>query len=241
MKILALDTSGGNCSACLLEDDKIVSEFSLSAGVTHSQTLLPIVDTLNQFSNIDISEVDVFACSTGPGSFTGLRIGIATVKGFALSLEKKVIGVPTLLGLAYNIPYFDGLICSVLDAKNNNVYAGIYRYQEGVPVLVGDYITESSDKLIEILEEKMGAFVDMQLAKVMFVGNGAITYREKFVAAFGKQAHFASFSFNRELASSIALVAWNRAKNGDFDDYDTLVPMYLKKSQAERMLEGENA
>ena len=222
-----------------MEDGKIVSEFSLSAGVTHSQTLLPIVDTLNQFSNIDISEIDIFACSTGPGSFTGLRIGIATIKGFALSLEKKVIGIPTLLGLAYNIPYFDGLLCSVLDAKNNNVYAGIYQYQEGVPILVGDYIIESSEQLIEILQEKLSS-LPSQSSKVMFVGSGAITYEEKFTKAFGEKAYFAPLSLDRELASSVALAAFHRANHEDFDDYDTLVPMYLKKSQAERMLEGEN-
>ena len=231
MKILSIDTSGSNCSACIFEDGKIISEFNLSVGITHSQTLLPIIDILNKNANIDISDIDVFACSTGPGSFTGLRIGIATIKGFALSLDKKVIGVPTLYSIANNIPYFDGAICSVLDARNNNVYAAIYDSNLN---MVGEYITDTSDKLIETLKK-------FKVQKIMFVGSGAEVYKEKFTQEFGSNAIFADDSFNRELASSIARVAYKRALNNDFDDCDKLLPMYLKKSQAERMLDGEGS
>ena len=154
MKILAMDTSGPNCSVCILDEEKVICDFNLNTGTTHSQTLLPIVDTLKQFSNVELSDIDVFACGIGPGSFTGLRIGLATVKGFALSINKPVIGVSTLLGLAYNTSIFDGLVCSVLDAKNNNVYAGIFKYEKDKPILVGDYITDDVDTLINILKEK---------------------------------------------------------------------------------------
>ena len=93
MKILALDTSGTNCSVSIIDEDKVIADFNLNTGLTHSQTLMPLIDSMCKFSEIDLKDIDVFACSIGPGSFTGLRIGIATIKGFALSLNKKVIAV----------------------------------------------------------------------------------------------------------------------------------------------------
>ena len=121
MKVLAIDTSGPNCSVAIIDEEKVICDFNLSIGTTHSETLLPMVDEVCKTSKIDLSDVDIFACGIGPGSFTGLRIGIATIKGFALAQNKPVIGVPTLDALANNIAAFDGLICSVLDARNNNV------------------------------------------------------------------------------------------------------------------------
>lgn len=229
MKILALDTSGPNCSACILDENKVICDFNLNTEITHSQNLLPMIDTLKSFSGIDISDIDVFACSVGPGSFTGLRIGIATIKGFALSLNKKVIAVPTLVGLAYNTSNFDGLVCSILDAKNNNVYAGIFRYENGKPILTNDYITDDIDTLINILKEKD--------SKVLFVGDGAVTFHDYLSNALNEKAYFMPIHLNNQLASSIAKAAFDKASLGEFDEYDTLNPMYLKKSQAERMLE----
>lgn len=231
MRILALDTSGTNLSVCVIEEDKVIADFNLCAGMTHSETLLPVIDEILTKSKIDINDIDILACGIGPGSFTGLRIGIATIKGLALSLEKKVIGVPTLLGLAYNIPYFDGMICSMIDAKNNNVYAGIYEYQQNKLVQVGKYYTDSIDELITSLkaEEK----------NIIFVGDGVYAYQEKLRENIGERAKFASFPFNREHAVSIAYEALKRASRNEYDNVDTLNPMYLKKSQAERALETD--
>jgi tRNA threonylcarbamoyladenosine biosynthesis protein TsaB len=231
MKILALDTSGTNCSVCVLDENKVICDFNLSTGTTHSQTLLPMIDTLKKFSNIDLDDIDVLACSIGPGSFTGLRIGIATIKGFALSLNKKVIGVPTLVGLAYNTAYFDGYICSVLDAKNDNVYAGIFKYENGKPILKDNYITDDVSTLIDILKNKND--------KILFVGDGALAFKERFEISLGDKAFFAPIHLNNQLSSSIAKAALDKALLGEFDDYNTLNPLYLKKSQAERMLEQD--
>lgn len=231
MKVLAIDTSGTNCSVCILDEEKVICDFNLSTGTTHSQTLLPMLDTLKKFSHIDLDDIDVLACSIGPGSFTGLRIGIATIKGFALSLNKKVIGVPTLVGLAYNTSFFNGYICSVLDAKNNNVYAGIFKYQNGKPILVDNYITDDVDKLICILKEKND--------NILFVGDGALAFKEKFVESLNEKAFFAPIHLNNQLSSSIAKAALDKAMLNEFDDYNTLDPLYLKKSQAERMLEQD--
>ena len=229
MKILAIDTSGQNCSVAIIDEEKVICDFNLSIGTTHSETLLPMIDEVCKTSKIDLSEVDILACGIGPGSFTGLRIGIATIKGFALAQNKNVIGVPTLDALAYNIANFDGLICSVLDARNNNVYAGIYKYENDKVILQDDYITENLDTLIDILKVKN--------EKVMFVGDGAVSFKEKLKEALNEKALFAPLHLNNQLSSSDAKAALDRALVNEFDNSDTLNPMYLKKSQAERTFE----
>ena len=229
MRILAIDTSGQNCSVAIIDEEKVICDFNLSIGTTHSETLLPMIDEVCKTSRIDLSEVDVLACGIGPGSFTGLRIGLATIKGFALAQNKNVIGVPTLDALAYNIANFDGIICSVLDARNNNVYAGIYKYENDKVVLKDDYITENLDTLIDILKSKN--------EKVMFVGEGAVSFKQQFKDALNEKAKFAPIHLNNQLSSSVAKAALDRALENDFDDADTLNPMYLKKSQAERTFE----
>ncbi len=230
MKVLALDTSGTNCSVCILDEKEIICDFNLNTSITHSQTLLPIIDTLKKFSNTNLEDVDFFACSIGPGSFTGLRIGIATIKGFSLSLNKPVVGVSTLLSLAYNVSYFDGIICSVLDAKNNNVYAGLFEYKDNKPTLIDDYITESVDSLIDILKSKS--------SKIMFVGDGAVSFKDKFMESFDESAYFAPLHLNNQLASSVAKAALDKAILNEFETCDSLNPTYLRKSQAERMFEA---
>ena len=229
MRILAIDTSGQNCSVAIIDEEKVICDFNLSIGTTHSETLLPMIDEVCKTSRIDLSEVDVLACGIGPGSFTGLRIGLATIKGFALAQNKNVIGVPTLDALAYNIANFEGIICSVLDARNNNVYAGIYKYENDKLVLQDDYITENLDTLIDILKSKN--------EKVMFVGDGAVSFKQQFKNALSENAKFAPLHLNNQLSSSVAKAALDRALENDFDDADTLNPMYLKKSQAERTFE----
>ncbi len=229
MKILALDTSGMNCTVSLLDETKVIAEFSLNIGTTHSQTLLPMIDIIKDYTQIELKDIDVIACSIGPGSFTGLRIGLSTVKGFAVALEKNVIGVPTLLGLAYNVSFFDGVICSVLDAKNNNVYAAVYETQNGIPTQKGNYITEDIDFLVNMLKTEG--------KNIIFVGDGAVSFHDKLISELGDKAKFAPLNLNVQLASSIGKAALDRALNNDFDKYDTLNPLYLKKSQAERTLD----
>ena len=230
MKILALDTSGMNCSASIIDEEKVICDFNLSTGTTHSQTLLPMIDTMKKYSEINLSDIDVFACSVGPGSFTGLRIGIATIKGFALAENKPVIGVPSLVGLAYNISYFDGIICSILDAKNDNVYAALFRYKDDKPVMIENYITDTIDALIGNLKSKN--------EKVIFVGDGSVTFKEKLVQNLAGNAYFAPLNLNNQLSTSIAKAALEKALLGEFETCDTLMPMYLKKSQAEREAES---
>ena len=228
MKVLAIETSGSNCSVAIATEDKIVADFSCNTGTTHSQNLMPMVDQALKFAELDLNEIDILSCSIGPGSFTGLRIGIASVKGMAQSLNKKVISVPSLLGLAYNVGYFDGITASVIDARNNNVYSALYNFNEK-PEMIGDYISDSIDVLIEKLKTYN--------SKILFVGDGAVSYKDRFINEFGENAYFAPYHLNYQSAISIAKASIDKANNGEYDDYNTIHPLYLKKSQAERMLE----
>ena len=158
-----------------------------------------------------------------------VRIGIATLKGFALGTNQKVIGISTLEALAHNVSEFDGIICSVLDARNNNVYAGIFKHENEKVILQDDYITEDLDTLIEILKSKN--------EKIMFVGDGAVSFKQQFKDALQEKALFAPIHLNNQLSSSVAKAALVRALENDFDNADTLNPMYLRKSQAERTFE----
>ncbi len=229
MKILALDTSGQNCSCSILDETRVIADFNISTGTTHSETLLPMINEMCHFCGLSINDIDVFACAVGPGSFTGLRIGIATIKGFALSLSKPVIGVSTLQGLAQNVASFDGLICSVLDAKNNNVYAGIYTKNDGKLVLQGDYQTGTIDELISLLQSTS--------QNIIFVGDGAISFQSIIKEHLQDKASFAPLHLTHQLSTSVAKIALDKALQNDFDSADHLMPMYLKKSQAEREAE----
>lgn len=231
MKILALDTSGPNCSVSIMDDSTIVGDFTINNGITHSQNLVPMVEQVQKFANIELSDIDTFACSIGPGSFTGLRIGLSTIKGFALSLNKKVIGVPTLLSLAYNVSYFNGIICSILDARNDNVYAALYEKQNGRITLIGDYISDSISTLIEVLNKQNFT------SPILFVGDGSEVYHEKLVNELSDLTLlFAESNQNRQTALSVARAAMDMASFNEYCDYHSLSPLYLKKSQAERML-----
>lgn len=238
MKILAIDTSGPNCSVSILDDNRTIGDFTVNNGITHSQNLVPMIEQAQKFTNTNLSDFDAFACSIGPGSFTGLRIGIATIKGFAISLNKPILSVPTLLGLAYNVSNFDGLICSIIDAKNDNVYAAIYKNDicngEHKLELAQDYISDNIETLINTLKNYE--------EDIIFVGDGAEIYRDLILNHLQNDCYNISFAphhINGQYALSIARAAKDMASNNEFTDYNSLSPLYLKKSQAERELEAK--
>ena len=214
---------------------KVLADFTINNGITHSQNLVPIIEQAQKFAGVELSDIDAFACSIGPGSFTGLRIGIATIKGFALSINKPVLAIPTLLALAYNTSNFDGLICSIIDARNDNVYAGIYRNDEDSLVLAEDYISDN----IEILIEHLKNYDD----NIVFIGDGVSVYKDlllKKLQSDSLNIAFAPEHLNCQYALSVARAAYDKATNNEYDDYNSLSPLYLKKSQADRELEEKN-
>ena len=182
-----------------------------------------------KYSNLSLKDIDAFACSVGPGSFTGLRIGISTLKGFAAALKKPTISVSSLEGLAYNVPHFNGIVCSVLDAKNDNVYAALYDVSS-TPEMIGDYITDSIDDLVKTLKEYN--------TKILFVGSGSLAFKEIFINNFKENAYFVPHHLNEQTAISIAKAALDKIKKDGLNFKDNLEPLYLRKSQAERIKEN---
>ncbi len=143
MKILGIDTTGQTASAALVEGDKLIAEFTMNYKLTHSQTILPMIADILERTETDKASIDCIACACGPGSFTGLRIGAATAKGFALALDKPIVAVPTLDALAYNVFETNKFICPIMDARRNQVYAAFYMWENGKLIRLTDHMAEA--------------------------------------------------------------------------------------------------
>lgn len=227
MKILGIDTSSKRCSVCILEDTNKIIELHSDDERTHSQKLMPLINDLFQKSNMTLKDIDIIACSIGPGSFTGVRIGISTAKAFSDALNKQAIGISSLESLAYNAKdniTNNDIVCSVIDAKNDNVYFGIFDNNFNK---LEDLSTCSIDELVSKLRNYN--------SNILFIGDGGITYKEIFKNNFNERAKFAEEEKNLASSISIAELAYNKYVNNTFNA--SLSPLYLRKSQAERSLE----
>lgn len=226
MKLLAIDTSSPVASAAVMDNGVLVGEYIINNGKTHSQIIVPLVSDVLEKTGISISDIDVFATSLGPGSFTGLRIGVATAKSFAQALDKPIIGVSSVEGLAVGVAALENInVSPILDARRGNVYNGVYK--NGVCI--------KKDRLIsldELLSELNGE-------KTLFVGDGILKHKDKIVSHMGDKALFLPEHISMLNASSIAYLAYRRAINEDYDDIYSLEPIYVRASQAERELAGE--
>ena len=231
MKILAIDTTGIAASAAIVSDGKLLAESFINFKLTHSQTIMPLIDDVVKKTDTDLKDVDYIACSEGPGSFTGLRIGAATAKGLALGLNKKVITVPTLDVLAYNIFGTDNIICPIMDARRNQVYSAFYKWADNELIRLSDYMAEGIDLIIEKALEFN--------KKVIFLGDGVPVHGAKLE----KQAGFimAPASLMIQRASSLAIAAEVKANKGEAINGSEFEVMYLRKSQAEREREEKLA
>lgn len=236
MKLIALDASGLVASVAILEDDVLRAEYTVDYKRTHSETLLPMLDEIVRAVNLDLGEVDAIAVSAGPGSFTGLRIGSATAKGLSLALEKPVIEVPTLLALAFNLYGAAGLICPMMDARRQQVYNGLYHYEGGelksdVPmraIAVAELIREINERKPE---------------QVIFLGDGVPVYREQIDALLDPAIPclIAPPQAGRQRAASVAALGKLFFEEGKGKPGRDHVPVYLRKSQAEREREKKLA
>lgn len=215
MIILAISTSSNICSVSLLEDDKCIQELNISDVKTHSENLMPLIDELLKTSNISLDNISLIACDNGPGSFTGIRIGIATVKALSEAKNIPVITCSSLEALSYNIDNYTGHICSIIDAKNNQVYAGIFNSKHD---LIGDYIADTFEKTIEMCNK---------YPDIIFVGSGTDTYKDVL----------RNYGLDNVLhAKNVGKCAFHKFSNlGITQSIDNILPMYLKPSQAERM------
>ncbi|ACL75178.1 tRNA (adenosine(37)-N6)-threonylcarbamoyltransferase complex dimerization subunit type 1 TsaB [Ruminiclostridium cellulolyticum] len=230
MRILAVDTSTNVASAAILEDEVIIGEYNCNRGKTHSQRLMPMVQHLMETAGLTVSDIDAFSASIGPGSFTGLRIGVTTIKAMAFAAEKPVISVHTLDALAYNIPFAENLVCPMIDARNNQVFTAIYRFIGGKLERLTEYLGIPVTELADTLRVMDG--------KITFLGDACSMHKEYFEHELGDRVRIASANTALAKASSVAILAGKAYREGKLESYYDMVPFYLRKSQAER--EREN-
>ena len=222
MKILAVDTSTLSCSTAIIDGGIIRAELTTINNQTHSKHLMTMIDTVCTMSKIEMAEMDGFAVTIGPGSFTGLRIGISTIKGLAWSLKKPVVGISSLEALAWQCTPVPYLICPLLDARKHEVYAGRYRYSGGELLKKGDELVSSPLDVVDDIREHC-----------VFIGSGAALYRKEISNKLGRLAIFAGQRKDNIRASAIAELSVQRLVNHRADEAASLVPHYIRKSDAE--------
>ena len=227
MRVLAVDTSSNVATVAVMEEDLLLGEYILNHKKTHSQKIMPMIEQLLSDLELTANDIDIFAAAVGPGSFTGLRIGVATVKALAHATGKRVVSVGTLEALAYNVPNAEHIIVPIMDARRNNIFTASYIWDEGFKEIgAPEGIT------IEECVESCGNFLE-----TIFVGDGAIIHREYIVEKLGDKAIFPHGAVLNSRASSVAAIAMERAKKGETQSYLEMKPYYIKKSQAEKELE----
>lgn len=226
MKILAVDTSCAVATVAVMENEKLLGEYILNHKKTHSQKIVPMIKEMMDSLELTSADIDIFAASSGPGSFTGLRIGITTVKAMAYAVNKPLISVPTLDALAYNIPISESLICPIMDARNDQVYTAVYKSENGVQIKTTEYMGIPVKELIQLVRGKN--------QKVIFVGDAVKMYRALLTEELGDKVEFAPGNLLLQRASSVAQIALIKAALGEMENCFDMVPFYLRKSQAER-------
>ena len=230
MLILALDSSAAPASVALLEDGKILSEFYINTKQTHSQTLMPMVESVLKLTNKTLDDVTCMAVSAGPGSFTGVRIGVSCVKGLSMTRNIPCAGVSTLRAMAENARQLTGIVCAVMDARCGQVYNALFRAESGKLTRLCD---DRALPIAELLEE-CKTFAE----KVYLVGDGAELCYKTFAAI---RAELLQPQLRFQRASGVAMAAQEMVENGQTVTPDALMPIYLRLPQAERELKAKNA
>lgn len=209
----------------LLEDDKLIKESVLDNGRTHSENFMPLVKSTLEEVNVSLDEVDYMAVVVGPGSFTGIRIGIASCKAMAEVKNIKVVPITSLESLAANEKGQSDIICSMIDARNNQVYCGLFNKDLRK---VDNYIADDINIVLDFIEN---------YDNIIFVGDGAILHRDLIEEKMnGKNIKFSLN--NKQNVLSLGIIAYQKINEGEFLSADEVIPMYLRKSQAERMKFG---
>ena len=227
MIVLSMDSSSLVTTVALLKDEHLLGEFTLNFKREHSVILMEKIEMLLKDCNIDISEVDGFVVSKGPGSFTGLRIGMATVKGLSMGSNKPYLSISSLDALAYSLVNFDGIICPIMDALRDSVFTCMYKSSNGEHSKIIDYSALSLDELVEVLQQKD--------EPVIFTGDGVYKYKEYLLEKL-PNSKFAPNHLSVVRASALGELGMELLRKGQYDDMNSS-PLYLKKPQAERELE----
>ncbi len=225
MNILAIESSAVAASAAVIQDGILKAEEFSQNGLTHSVTLLPMAESAVKKAGLTISDIDLFAVTEGPGSFSGLRIGVTVAKTLAYGCGKKVVGISTLKTIAAALPFADKIICPIMDARRNQVYNAMYKWEDGeLKELVPPRAISAEELANEIKEP------------VIFIGDGVKPFCEYFTSVLGEKAHFAPLHLCAAKASALAFLA----QKEEGVEPDGLNPCYLRLSQAEREYNEKN-
>jgi tRNA threonylcarbamoyladenosine biosynthesis protein TsaB len=221
MLTLAFDTSSKTAAVAILRDGAIVYDVISNTGLNHSEILLPAIDYACRQSGIKINDIDLFACTIGPGAFTGLRVSVSTLKGLLLATGKPAVGVSSLAALALNISGRAALVCPVIDAGRGQVYAAYYSCNDR------DLIDQIGPERIAGPEE----ILSNSNQDIIFIGDGAVKYRDLISTKTGK-AKIASVMQQYIRASAVAILGQEKFNRNELLNPDTFVPVYLRSADA---------
>ncbi len=227
MRALAVDTSTTMAGIAIVDEQGLLAEYMINDKKTHSQKLIPMLrDVLNSLK-MTVEDMDVIAAVTGPGSFTGLRIGVTTVKSLAYAAQKPTAGIPSLDALAAAMAVSgDALVCPMLDARNNQVYTAFYRYRNGIMENISGYMGVHVSELVSLIEDKNN--------EIIFTGDAVALHRDFFKIELGDRCIFAPDFLTQHMAASAAHLALLQLQRGETVGSYDLKPFYLRQSQAER-------
>ena len=226
MKVLGLDSSGLVAGVAVAEDANLLGEYTVNYKKTHSQTLLPMLAEVAKMTELDLGTVDVIAVAGGPGSFTGLRIGSATAKGLGLALDVPIVSVPTVDALAYNLAGHRDLVCPLMDARRNQAYTGLYRFDGNTMETVRAQCAVGIDEII--------ADINSRGERVVFLGDGVPVFDAYIRAHAAVPYSYAPVHLNRQRAGAVAALGLSYAAEGRTQSAAEHAPEYLRLSQAER-------
>ena len=232
MIILSIDSSTPVAGIAVSDGHKLLGEVMINTKNTHSEKLMPMLAQLLTDLQMSVEQIEAVAITCGPGSFTGLRIGMATAKGIAQGGNKKLIAIPTLDTLAQNLKHYPGIICPIMNAQKRQVYTAIYRNGEAGLERLSDYQAIEADKLADQLLE-LGE-------TVWFTGDGVDAFAEVFQAKLGEKCHLADGNTVLPRAGALAMLAADRAEQEQFDDLYQAELIYIRKSEAEVQWEARN-
>ena len=222
MLICSVDSSATPASVCLLEDDRIIAEYYLNTGFTHSQTLMAMLESVLKISGKSADDIDLYAVNSGPGSFTGVRIGVSAVKGMAYALDKPCVEVSTLESMAYNLLGSHTIVCACMDARRRQVYHGLFRVD-------GDKIERLCDDTAIAVDDLLSGLPKNE--EIILIGDGAELVAQ---STDDPLITLAPPNLRYQRASSVALAAVEKYNRGEVVSPAALMPRYLRLSQAER-------
>jgi len=240
MKILAVETSTLLGGVAVTDDSEgLIAETRMNIKITHSERLMTQIDSVLQHSGTQLSDIDVFAAAIGPGSFTGLRIGLSTVKGCAYATGKPLVAVPTLEALAWHFPYSRYPVCTLLDARKQEVYAAVFqwhtdgflRLMDDVSIGIGPLLDKIGDITEKISHTQSSGQGDN--GKVIFTGEGSVLYHADIISHIGSNAFFAPPDKMVPSPAHVATLGMKKAVRSEFSEPIGLVPLYVRRSEAE--------